>query len=411
MSRFRCYIQPFDDLGAYSGVWHDITDDVDFDGMGKLSRKVDANDYDVGVFKFTSFNVTLFNSSGRYADPSVFQSLFRYKVANTLFKITWDANDYYCRAGMCKAGAITLFSETEIFRGFVDDTPAQMDIDTQKIQLSVLGYESIFEQVLNPGTLLNGDIFSALIYKLLNQTEITDLMTLSIGNINLGIDGYTVDDVTQYDNQTVNDILNKLLFLSNSVLYVNLGVIYIVPRNGSGSSQFTFRGQASTDGIENILNINNLNTGANKMFNFWTWEDATPTSIDNASVTAHGYSRKQVNSVPEILVSNTTLIQVLLDAYVAQFKDLKQEFDLMTPVKADTFDLFLMDHVTVDYPTVVVSADSNPIPLYGVAIYGDARYPISQWQLTIPITDDYQITGWAVDIKNQNFIFTLKKFN
>lgn len=417
MSRYRAYIQPFDTNGNYTGTWLDVSDDMDFDSMGKISRKVDANDYDVGVYKFANFSISLFNSSGKYSAPSVFQSLFKFKVANTLFKLTWDANDYYCRAGTAVAGDSILFQEIEFFRGIISDTAGAMDISTQKVTFNVLGYESVFDQVINPGTLLNTDIFSALIYKVLNQTAITDLITVDPGNITLGIDGYTVDDVTQYDGATVKTILDNLLFLSNSVLYVKSDVLYVVSRNMPGSSLFTFRGQASNEGIENIVKIDNLNSGTNKMFNYWTWEQTnspgvnTEVGVDVDSIESNGYSAKDVSGYPEISPSNTTLIQILLDAYAAQFKDLRQEFEVTIPVKADKIGIFLMDHVSVDYPTVFIPADSNQLPLYGIAIYGAARYPLGQWQLTIPSTDDYQITGWSVDVKNQNYIFQVKRFN
>jgi hypothetical protein len=410
MSRFRAYIQPFNPDGTYSGTWIDISDDVDFESIGQIQRQLDANAYDVGVFKFAQFPLTLFNRSGRYSDPTVFQSLFKFSISGTLFKMTWDANDYYCRAGMCTAGAVELFQETEIFRGLFDDTAGQMDIDTQKVQYQVLGLESEFDTNVNPGTLSNSDIFSVLIYKILNQSGITSVMTVDALNITCGIDGLTVDDVTKYDGKTVKEIMDNLLFLSNSVCYVNAGIVYVQPRSPAGSSKATFYGQASNNGIENIITIQNLNTGRPKMFNYWTWKDATPISQDVSSIKVNGVSKKEVDGIDEILTTNTTLIQTLLDAYKAEYKDNHQEFDLTTPVRNSSLGLYLLDHVSVDYPTVLIPADSNPLPLYSVATYGSSKYPIGQWQLTIPATDNYQIIGWTVDVPNQNFIFTLRKF-
>lgn len=411
MSRFRAYIKPFDYNGNYRDDWIDVSDDVDFDKIGKLSRQIDANYFDVGVFKFSQLNITFLNALGKYAGVEVFQSIFKTKISNSLFKITWDANDYYCRAGMAPCGYVSLYQETELFRGLINDVPGQMDVDSQAVTFQVLGLESVFQQVANPGNLSNGDIFSALIYKILNQSDITDLMTVDPGNITLGLDGYIVDDVTQYDTKTVKEILDNLLFISNSVLYVKDATVYVVPRFQGGSSLKTFFGQASPRGVENIVSIQNLNTGAAKMFNYWTWDQTLIHRQDDTSVLENGISKNNVSGIDEILTTNTSLIGIILAELALQYRFLKQEFDITIPCKFDTVQLFLMDHVTVDYPTVFIAADNSELPLYGSAIYGESRYPIGQWQLTIPYTDDYQIIGWAIDTKNQNMILSVKKFN
>ena len=108
-------------------------------------------------------------------------------------------------------------------------------------------------------------------------------------------------------------------------------------------------------------------------------------------------------------MTNTTKRSNLLTDYKDEFKDPKQELTLTGILDYDTIQLFLLDRVNIDYPTVFEPAQGSDLPIYGVAVYGQDKYPLGQWNLTIDTTTNYKILGRSVDLKNNLITFTLRE--
>ena len=106
-------------------------------------------------------------------------------------------------------------------------------------------------------------------------------------------------------------------------------------------------------------------------------------------------------------ITNNTSRQSLLDSILNFYKDKKQEFTIKTGVTYETIALFLLDRVTVDYPTVVFSND-NAIPIYGVAVYGTDVYPNRLSNFTIE-NIDYGILGRRINLKDESIEFNLRE--
>jgi len=79
MSRFKVYIKPFDPSGAYASDYIDVTDDCDISSVGTLSESIDQDDYEVGIFKFNQFRITLNNISGKYSEVGTPYTIFAFK--------------------------------------------------------------------------------------------------------------------------------------------------------------------------------------------------------------------------------------------------------------------------------------------------------------------------------------------
>lgn len=252
-----------------------------------------------------------------------------------------------------------------------------------------------------------GTDVASIIFNILNQPEITEVLNVSSGNINVGTT-FTVDDTTPFIGVTVWSALSDLLLISNSVLYIKNGAIIVAPRVASTSVKYTFYGQSSQLGPENIQDIQNITNGIPRMFNSFSW-------TSNISSALPDYISQNVASIAIYGVSPQTLTQKFtygqqfpLDSLVTEFGLPKQEFDLYTPMTYATLALFLLDKVSVDYPVVYVPGP-NPLPICGSAICGQAITPKGIWSFTESPTNYYKIEGTSIDPQTNLICISMRR--
>jgi len=65
--------------------------------------------------------------------------------------------------------------------------------------------------------------------------------------------------------------------------------------------------------------------------------------------------------------------------------------------------------VSVDYPTVVVPWENEPLPICGVAVCGEAVLPIGLWALTIESTTEWKITRKDINFKDRTIVFKIRE--
>lgn len=406
MSRFRAYLQPFDDNGNLTD-FVEVTEDVDLQSISDISVKIDNDEYDVGLFNFNSFSVKFRNEHGRYSEVGNSTSIFKFRRAGTPFKLTWQVSDDFTECGIAVAGKSKLTPEVDVLTGVLNDEATRLSISTQQITFRVLTSDSIFSAVETPfGSISVSDLYSDIIFTVLNQTEITDILTIDVANINVGLD-LAVDDVAKFENTTVKEALDRLLFQSNSVLYIKDQTVFVSSRDGGAESEKTFTGQGSNKGIEDIVRIEQVSSGLNSTFNFWTWRDTTLKSEDASSITSNGIKKKEI-SFDEITDSGKR--QQVLDAQKTEFANRKQELQLTTFLDYENLALKLLDQVRVDYPTVYYPAEAGgELPIYGVSRYGEANYPESEISITISDLTPFKIMGINIRTKDQTMTFKLKE--
>lgn len=408
MSRIRVYMKPYDSQGEYKPDYVEVTRDVV--SMGAISQQLENSDYDVGVFRESSFSLKLRNDTGKFSGVTNLKSIFRYRRNGVKVKITFDRRDYDLICGFFYPGDFEFLSnEVFVFEGFLNDVSSSSDIEAQSIEFKVLGKESAFDNTLGGVADVNiGDNLSDAIFTALNHPDITDLFTLDVGNINVGTD-VAIDSIDGFDSKTVKDALSSFLKLSRSVLTIDEdNVINITSRDAQGVDVYPFFGQASISGIENILNITNYREGLNRLFNFWTWGSTNVNSTDVSSATLYGvFSKDFSDSV--IDDGSTAKIQTLLDDVRDEFSLPKVELELETPLAEDVLALAVLSKVNIDYPTVYTPFDDSPLPRYGQVVYGGAKYPYGQWSLTIPTTKTFKIMGRKIDPAKRTIIFKLRE--
>lgn len=401
---WRVYITPFKDDGTY-GSEVDVTKDVDFTSMGTLQRELDNNDYDIGIIKNSNVTITLNNVDGKYSGVDTLESIFRFTRNRSKCRITFALEENGLICGMFRAGFAVLSTEQEIFSGFINDDAAVMSLNDHKIPFAILGKESLFDNEPVPfAALNNGDSVATTIFNLLNVPDITDFLTVHIGNITPGED-QTIDDVSSYQNKNVKDAISDLLLGSSSVLYIISDVIYVAPRTAGATSKKTFYGEASPNGAENISMIDKIVSGFGRIFNYLTWQ-SDPTIIVTDTVSTDKYTAKQ-RALDISFWSNATKIRNLLGAILTEFKVPKQEFILSTPCNFDVLALNFLDRVTIDYPSLIVPAVINgAFPICGTAICGSAQLPRRIYNFSVDPPADFKIMNIAINF--QNAIMSLK---
>ncbi len=402
---WRVYINPFDDQGVYSG-WVEVTKDVVFDQMGSISENLDNTDYDIGIFRLGAFALSLKNEDGKYSDVDNVKSLFHYRRTGTQVKVTWEVEaEGGPICGMAEAGNSWLSEEQEVFKGILNDDSTSQDVDSNQIKFSAIGRETLFQnEIVQTGSVSNGDLFSEALYTILNQQVVTLLLGVAAENINCAND-QEIDDASKLEGKTILEAINLLLFASNSILYISDDTINVAPRDASDDVLGTFYGQGSSLGRENIASIKNVKNGIAKVFNYLIWSDTLTSVQDDTSTGLYGVQKKDISFD---FITDNTKRRSIMQAIVDEFKYPEQEFDLSTPIDFNNVGLKLLNKCSIDYPTVYIPND-NPPAICGIALCGNWYTPKALWDLTINPLDDYKIINRSIDIKNSMMKFRMRK--
>lgn len=413
MSQLHVYIRPFasdaGDTGFDTAI--EVTKDVDLQGLGQISQSLDNTEYDVGIFRNSSVRLTLRNDHGRYSEPGEPESIFRFRRGGSLLIVTWEPGTPL-KCGFFKPGRNTILSEeVELFRGLISDNTAGSSIADQTVTIDALGFESLFARMTVGASgeepydsIGSTDLLSEVLYAIVNQSLFTDHVTVDADNIVLGQDA-NVDTKEPLENKTVLEVLNQILLGSNSVLYIKDSILFVAPRTANEALAYTFYGQAALNGVENVLDIKNFRGGENRIFNFWAWEDTAILAKDDTSISQYGVFKKEVDVE---LVTDQAKRTTLLGALRDEFSLPKREFDLVAAFDLTRLGLFLLDKVSVDYPTVALPPDSGEVAIYGIGEYEVNRYAYSLFLLTIEATDRFKIMDRKLNLKDETISFRMR---
>ena len=408
IGKIRVYLKPFNEDGTYQSDWTEITKHVDIGSLGSITRGLDNTEYDLGILRTSNLGLGLMNQFGDYSDITVPKSIFKYKRSETQVKVTYQAaeDDNEPQCGIVICGEFNIADEVTLFHGLLKDDATRMNVDTQMIRFSVVGLESLFSNEIVPiASIANGDTMSAVMLDILNQTGITALLTVAAANINPD-QNVVIDDVSKLEGKTVREALNLLLPASNSILYIDENdTVIISGRDATVDVQFTFYGQASKTGIENIQTILSVQSGIPRVFNYILWADLT-LSQDSGSITKYGTRKKDLNfEFITTVATKTTIGNAIRD----EFKDPKQEFDLVVPMEYRTLDLQVLDRLSIDYPTVFIPANDQDIPICGEAVCGEAVLPFGLWHFSVDPDDHYFILGKRVNLRDRSIEFHVRE--
>lgn len=413
---WKVYIAPLVAPNIF-GNYQEVTEYVEAKSLSNLTIKTEQTDFTVGVAQNSSITVKLKNDSGLFSDEQSSETIFTYKRAGSKLKITYFEGIEIAAYGSALYADSVYGNEVSIFEGVISTESVRQDVQTDMVSLSALGIESIFEQVeFSQSDVNTSESVRFLFENILDKPEITSLVVVDIANFTVGVD-FILDNTNDFeDTDTVKEALDKLLRVSNSILYIQDGTIYISDKEPSIEVLFSFYGQASNLGIENIQNIKNFTDGLPRTFNLWRWDPdevedgftpASPvksqSSVDKFGVRKELVGIKGINDVP-----TQTLV---LNSYLTEYGDRKQEMQLTTPANYDVIRLSLLSKVDIDYPTPLFPADGGDLPIWGTPTmtWREFRWPYSQFEFFIPQTTKWKIIGIQYSINKDLVTFNIRE--
>ncbi len=406
MSRFKVYIAPFNTAGEYT-EYVDVTEDVDMGALTSISKKLDNNDFDLGTFKTGDITLKFRNEHGRYSNIGAPETMFFKKRSNSKVRITWEIENDIVQCGFAICGEYYLSEEVVIFNGLLNDETSKEDLKTLKINFRVLSYENIFDKdIVDTSDFNDGDTLQAVIYAMLsNATETLKLLTIQLSDIQLST-SITIDDKTEFENDTLTEALEKLLEAGNAILYLDATAIKISPRTPSTEAKKLFYGQASENGIEGVVNLGKINTGLSRTYNYWSWKDYTTAQKNTSSISTYGNLKKEIE-LP--FITNSTSKNAILTSFKDEFGVPKREMLLTVPLTYENLELFLLDKISIDYPTPAYAVQGEEIPLWGSFTWGDFYWPYAEWSLELTETEYFKIMGIKYNLKSNEIQFQLRE--
>jgi hypothetical protein len=410
MGSTRVYIAPYDESGVLK-AYEDVTKYVQ--KIGRPKKDADSLDFQLGVYRNSNVSIALNNRDGKFSDVDQLESMFRYTRADSKVKITWMLNEEPPVAGFVYPEEFYPHFEATIFEGLLNDDGFKEDAQTEVADFKVLGFESLFDRAEVPiADITIGDLTSEIIYTCLNQSPITDFLTIDLANIVPAQDEAS-DVISWMETKTVQEALDELLKVSNSVLDVIDGVVFVYSRDPAPLVSMDFFGPASQEGIENVVTVNNITNGINRCWNYFFWKDTSLKAKDNPSIAKNLVRKQEIDCE---MFTDSAKRGRMLAALLAEFKDPKKEFELVTRLTLDTVDLQLLDKITVDYPTVFVATEGFYLPICGVAILGDgstgptgAVLPRGLWSLTLTPDIEWKIIAKEIDLNAETVTIKVRK--
>lgn len=407
MSKTHVYLRPFNsDSGiAYEDEFIEVTNDLL--SVPRIKKQLDSTEYNLGIGRATSVKLKFKNEDGKYSDPGSINTVFKGKRNDTIVRITWEPGNGGLIDGFFEAGGPEpLSEEKKIFEGLLRDDSTKQDIDSTIIDLSVLGFDSLFQKIDVPfADISNGDLISDVIRKCLDQEPINDFLIVSGSTIDVGFD-VAIDDKSDLENKSVKDALDELLFISNSILYIRESDNRIIVRNrdAEGNDPHEFYGPGA-QGAENILDIRSFRTGVNRVFNYWRWADTNLKSVNADSIFKYGTRFNDLNSP---LVTDQTKRLNLLNANVTEFADAKLEFKLEAIMDLELINVLrLNNRIFIEYPSVGLSDDLTAV--YRRGIYGINTYAQEIFTLQIFPGDRFKILEIELEPENDKMILGVRK--
>lgn len=401
--RFRVYLKPFNADGTYSSTWVEISKYCQ--NLGTLSIDTDSSDFQIGVFRTSNVTLHLNNITGIFSDVDSPASMFLYKRAESLVKITYEFGDDESWCGVSEIEECYLSEEIEVFQGLLNDDTFLEDAKTAFVEFIVFGFESLLDKEQAPfGLLSNGMTFKNALFAALGQTRIVNYVTVDLTNLNPDLN-IAIDDVSSFENKTCKEMIDSLLNASNSVMVIQDSILYIKPRDPSAAINYHFYGQAAISGIENILEVNDIGNGMNRTFNFVRWGSTTDSVIDSASYRKYGLKKKEVTY--DYITSQSKKLQIM-NAVLSEFSLPKKELNLSTPLNYDTLAINILDRISIDYPTIIFPWENTMLPICGVAICGEGVLPIGLWALTIDPSANWKVIKKEIDFDNFNMNFKMR---
>jgi len=242
------------------------------------------------------------------------------------------------------------------FEGLIDDTLCETTFDNQEKIVAIDLLTSKLKQyqkgdfgVFVATTLQN------LIYEILNRAEFTNFFTVSLANINPGID-INVANFNIYDAGTQILTMIENLSTGHSIAYVKNGVFYYSAIEAAPTVSINF-----IQNPERKIDFKNYNSGGKRVYDKIYWDQ---TSL-NFSLPTRIYNNQLTISIDA--VTDTAQRQAILNYLGARFSTKRPWFELTIPYLPI---IFILDRITIQRQgNIVPGSFQLDISRMGVTTY------------------------------------------
>jgi len=379
----------------------DVSDSIRVDGIGSISKSIDAGDYDVWVFAFSDLELVGINENG-YFNENDFRSIFfstrdRCKVRVLFQEVELSRNS---------SGTVIseLATDTVTFRGLINDEATRLDLVTDKIRFKVLSRDSVLRTTkISSGVVTNSMMLSNAIAAILNVPRITSVLNFDAANINPDLDA-TIDVGAFFNNKSVKEALDKLLFAANSVLLINDAGDMIVRSREPDETRpiLNLFGKNDLHKRENIIDVTTYNNGRQRMFTSFVVNQRERSNT--AHVQSFGLRQKKVTLD---FLTNTDTIDSVADRLVDEFKTPKIELNVRVATRV-VREIQLLDRVSVNYPLRVKPIAGKFLPVIGITAIGDVDMPLPSTFGSLAIPDRLAFKVIEIEDNPEKFTTILK---
>lgn len=396
--------------------WVDVSKYVSEDSLSDISIDTNLDDFSVGVAKTSSFDLSILNDNGLFADESNVNSMFKHSRNGSLVRIEYFANHSSIKLGEAICGESVLGdTKVNIFEGIIDEIATRETASDNFVDMTILGKESIFDRVEKGVDDLNtSDTVRILIMNLLEKKEIKGVLDIYSGrpywSINVDFKFSSLEDFENAD--TVQECLDIILRASNAILLMQDNVVYLHDRVATYDFKFEFFSPFVEGAVENIIEIENFSSGINRTFNLWADESDTGYSPvigavrSPASIEKYGVRK---NSVDVKGLDRATML-LCLTSYFDEFAQNKIEMDIKTPLNKDSILLKLFDKVRVNFPSEIISAIQGEEPPRWDQFYWDESFfPFENVALTVDRDKPFKVQKIEYDLDNEIITLSLRE--
>lgn len=407
MGQLVAEIKPFDADGTLASSFIDVSEYVSAN-VSNVRQSLDLTDLDIGVLRNASIGFEVDNSQGTFNDvDDTDNSIFAFKRAGSLVRLSWRENERRLISGLSTANSIVnafLGPDQQVFEGFLTDDDFTFDAIDQIGKFSVLGKETLLEQLeVSTADFNDGDAISDVMFTILNKPPITDYLTVEASNINPAVD-QTIDDKSQLSGETVKEAMSTLLLLSNSVLRIVNDAIVISARESGATVVKEFYNQTSTEGAENLIAIRKISSGLKRTFNYLVWPDGATVS-DAASQAKFGVRKKEIGND---VITTTSKQEAILNDILAEFASPRQSFELVIPLTYENLDIALLDRVAIDYRPLI-TGEFGEIPVCGEAVCGEAISPSGVYNFILDLNQRFEVIERRVNFRGNTIVLSVRE--
>lgn len=384
--RYRVYATPRVSDTAY-GAEVDISDYVQNVGIKNIIRGFDSGDYDVGIYVFGDIDLVCYDRDGKLSDEFDSRTIFRSGRDLAKIRVVFSAAD----------------GDTTTFNGLITESATRDDFLSGLRTFRVLSQDSVIRTAyVTGGQVTAGDTCTAAIKKILNVPMITKVLTFDLAQISVGLD-FTIDDPTAFENRSVKDVMTEILTATSSVMIIDSTGTIVVRSRTEDQSRPTLNlyGKSDIFARENIVAIQNYNTGWNRIFTSFSVNGQVATS----SAFATGYGFRQKTLTFKWITSNATALLVATKL-LNQFSVPKIELQVQIATQIAK-GVKLLDRVSINYPLRIKPAAGSFLPVVGISkIGGSDLLPSTVGQISISPAIAFKVTEIQDD--PSQFLTTLK---